>query len=470
MAGSRPSARTASRARPFGVAPEQDVDAAAGHVGGHRDGIEATGLGDDSRLPGVLLGVEDLVGDASFGEHARQHLGLLHRRRADQDGLALFVALDHVVDHGVELGLLGAVDEVRVVLADHGQVGRDGHDLDVVGRAELGGLRHGRARHARQLFVEAEVILQGDRGPGVVLLLDRDPLLGLDGLMEAVRPAPALQDAPGELVHDLDFPVRHQVFLVPLVQLLGLEGLGQLVDQVGRAQVVEVVYAEQALDLLDAVLGGGDRALFLVHLVVRSSWTRLRATPGELVVEAGGLVGRAGDDERGPGLVDQDGVHLVDDGEVVASLDHVVQAAGHVVAQVVEAELGVGPVGDVAVVGLLLVVPVREVGGDPPHRETEEPVDRAHPLGVAAGQVIVDRDHVDALLVQGVEVHGQGRHQGLAFTRLHLGDPPEVQAGTAHELDVVVTLADGPLGRLAYHGKRLGQELVEVLAVGDAAP
>ena len=45
-------------------------------------------------------------------------------------------------------------------------------------------------------------------------------------------------------------------------------------------------------------------------------------------------------------------VDLVDDREVVAALDHLAELVLHVVAQVVEAELVVGAVGDVAGIGL----------------------------------------------------------------------------------------------------------------------
>ena len=40
--------------------------------------------------------------------------------------------------------------------------------------------------------------------------------------------------------------------------------------------------------------------------------------------------------------------HLVDDGVDVAALDHVLEPVLHVVAQIVEAELVIGAVGDVA--------------------------------------------------------------------------------------------------------------------------
>ena len=46
---------------------EDDVGAAAGHVGGDRHRLRLTGLGDDRRLALVLLGVEHLVRNALRG-------------------------------------------------------------------------------------------------------------------------------------------------------------------------------------------------------------------------------------------------------------------------------------------------------------------------------------------------------------------------------------------------------------------
>ena len=103
-----------------------------------------------------------------------------------------------------------------------------------------------------------------------------------------------------------------------------------------------------------------------------------------------------------------------------------------------------------------------------PTVQAQELVDPAHPLGVALGQVVVDRDQVDALAGQRVEVRGQGADQGLALTGLHLGDVAEVQGGAAHDLHVVVALAEHALGGLADRRERLGEQVVEGLAVGVA--
>ena len=147
-------------------------------------------------------------------------------------------------------------------------VGRDRHDAELVDLVELGGLGHRRTGHAGELVVEAEEVLQGDRGERLVLVLDLHPLLGLDRLVHALVVAAAGEDAAGVLVDDQDLAVHDDVVLVALEQLLGLDGVVQVADERGVHRLVEVVDAEVVLDLGDAALEDADGALLLVDLVV----------------------------------------------------------------------------------------------------------------------------------------------------------------------------------------------------------
>ena len=143
----------------------------------------------------------------------------------------------------------------------------------------------------------------------------------------------------------------------------------------------------------------------------------------------------------------------------MSPLDEVLLRGGHVVPQVVEAELAVRSVGNVGPVGgepLLLV----HVGVDNPHRETEEGVDGAHPFRVPPGEVVVHRHHVDAFAGKGVQHHGKGGHQRLAFAGLHLRDFSLVEGHSAHELDIEVAKPDGPLRDLPHDGEHLGKKIV----------
>ena len=415
----------------LGVAAQQDVDAPPGHVGGHRHRAQPACLGDDLGLAVVLLGVEHLMGYALLVEQARQLLGLLHRHGSHQHRLAPPAALADVVGAGLELGVLGLVDEVGPVVADHRPVGGHAHHVQVVGGGELAGLGLGRAGHAGQAVVHPVVVLQGDGGQRLVLLLDGHPLLGLHGLVQPVGPAPPLQHPAGELVDDLHLAAVHDVVAVSPVQLLGPQRGLQLVHQVLGDQVVEVVDAEHPLDRVDAVLQRRHRALLLVDLVVDVA---LQA-PGdgrEADVELGRVGHLAADDQRGAGLVDEDRVDLVHDAVVVAPLDLLGPGHGHVVAQVVETELVVGAVGDVAGVLGPLELGAAVAGHDQPDAQAEPLVELAHPFGVASGQVVVDGDHVDALAGQAGEVDGQGGGEGLALAGAHLGHRAPVQRRAAH--------------------------------------
>ena len=350
---------------------------------------------------------------------------------------------------------------------------------------ELLGLGHRRAGHAGQLVVQAEVVLERDRGERHALALDAHALLRLDGLVQALAPAAAGHLAAGELVDDDDLAVLDDVVAVALVERVRSQRLLEVAGQ-ARVGVVHVLDAEPALHLLDALLGRGDGLVLEVDEVVAALFLALgpllqaRHEPGEREVQVRGLLGLAADDQRRARLVDEDVVDLVDDRVALLALDPLVELDDHVVAQVVEAEFVVGAVGDVGGVRLLArdraqveeplvrrrevrLEQERRVVRDHPQAHAQEVEDRAHPLRVAPGQVVVGGDDVDAAAGQRVEDRGQGRQEGLALAGPHLGDLALVEDGAADELDVVQAHPERPLHGLAAHREDLGQRVVQRL-------
>ena len=149
----------------------------------------------------------------------------------------------------------------------------------------------------------------------------------------------------------------------------------------------------------------------------------------------------------------------------MAPLHQLAGIDAHIVAEVVEAHLVVGAVGDVGGVGVLALLSSEAVD-DEAHLQTQEAVDLAHPLGVTLGQIVVDGDDVDALAGQRVQIGGKGGYQGLAFTGLHLGDPALMQHDAAHQLHPVGTHAQYTVRGLPHGGKSLRQNVIQGLAVG----
>ena len=88
------------------------------------------------------------MGDAALTQQGRELLALFHTGGTHQNRLSGVVTLFNVVNYRVQLGLNGLVHQVRLVLADHGLVGGDGHDADLVGTSEFCGLGFCRTGHA----------------------------------------------------------------------------------------------------------------------------------------------------------------------------------------------------------------------------------------------------------------------------------------------------------------------------------
>src|SRR5258706_3653700 len=158
---------------------EFDVGAAAGLVGRDRDRAGLARLCDDLGLALVILGVQHLVLQTAPLQQARQRLGHLDVRRADQDRqAALMLPLDFLHDRVVLL-LARFVDEIVLVdAADRTIRGNDG-DFELVDLVELGLFRLRRAGHARELFVHAEVVLDRNRRERLRLLAHRHAFLRL---------------------------------------------------------------------------------------------------------------------------------------------------------------------------------------------------------------------------------------------------------------------------------------------------
>ena len=155
--------------------------------------------------------------------------------------------------------------------------------------------------------------------------------------------------------------------------------------------------------------------------------------PVDLVVLVGRFLGRTRYDEGRPRLVDQDAVHLVDDGVVELPLHELVEGVLHVVPQIVEAELVVRPVGHVTAVGFLSLRVVEAVNHDA-DGHAEELVEGPHPFGIAPGEVVVDGHHVHAEAREGVEIDGKRGDEGLSLSGRHLCDLPLVEHDAAYEL------------------------------------
>ena len=94
----------------------------------------------------------------------------------------------------------------------------------------------------------------------------------------------------------------------------------------------------------------------------------------------------------------------------------------------------------------------------------------AHPVRVALGQIIVDRDDVDALAGERVQIHGQRRDQRFAFAGLHFGDFAAMQHDAADQLDIEMPHVEDAAAGFAHGGEGGDQQIVERGALRELFP
>jgi len=178
----------------LGIAAEENVRAAARHVGrdGHR--AFAAGLRHDARFALVLLGVQHLVGGAGLLQQFRDGLRFFDRDRADQNRLpALVIVADAVrqrvvflqdaVDDGIKFFLFRAIDHVRIFPANQLAVRWNDRDVEVVNFPKFRRFGFRGTGHAGEFFVHAKVVLKSDCRQRLILSLDLHAFLGFHRLV-----------------------------------------------------------------------------------------------------------------------------------------------------------------------------------------------------------------------------------------------------------------------------------------------
>ena len=390
------------------------------------------------------------------------------------------------LDHRVEFLLLRLIHGVVQVFSDHGTVRRDLDNVHAVDLAELLLLCQSGTGHTCLLVILVEEILEGDIRQRLALALHLHMLLGLNRLVQTVGIAAARHNAARELVYDQHLIVLHHIILIPEHQIVGPQSQNDVVLDLQILRIRQVVNMEillhplyavgsQVYNLIlfidDEISGLGDLlAHDGVHLGKLSAGLAplhgFRQDVADLV-ELRGLAALAGNDKRRSRLVDQDRVHLVDDGVVEGALHQLLLVNHHVVAQIVKAQLVVRHIGDVAGVcrpSLVVRIPIQ----DHAYRQSQSLVDLAHPLRVTVRQVVVHRHDMDALALQGVQVSRKRGHQRLSFAGLHLGDTSLMQDNSADQLHPVMLHAKHAPGRLAHCREGLYQQIIQRLAVRQA--
>ena len=484
------------RSRPFlraefGIASELDIGTAAGHIRCDRHRALCTRFGYDERFARVIFCVQHFVADSPAREHRRKVFRFFYGNGTDEYGLPLCVSRGDFVADRRPLVAFVEVDFIVFVFSDNRLIRRNRNDIEFVNFIEFDRFRRRRSGHAGKLVVHAEKILKGDRRKRSVPLCDAQMLFRFDRLMQPVAVAPAFEDTAGKFVDDLHLPVFDKVIDVVFVQAVSPYRLRKIVHVfeiifIEDGSRYQIVLMENCIDVVHTRVGKRHALRFFIERVIAFDifplfrlhvhFVGIEPRDGilfhfdklpdifiDFVILVRVVFALPADDKRRARFVDQNRVDFVDDTKAESALHFLRKLYLHIVAEIIETEFVVRPVGDVAVVRRFpcSVVHIRKDRTDGlPHVRVHGP----HPFGIAPCEVVVYRNDMHALSRKAVQIGGRDAHERFTFARFHFGNAPRMQHERTHDLHVVGAFAQHAERRFARERKSFGKYVVERFA------
>ena len=282
---------------------------------------------------------------------------------AEEDGRLLGIIPAGIILVFVTLFVFsGHLDEASC-RATHGlifQVGGNLEDIQFVNFGKFFSFGFGCAGHTAELFIHAEVVLDGNGGVGHVLRLHADAFFSLYRLMQALGPAAARHEPTGELINNDDLTGLNNVIFVAAEEVLGFERLLQITPQarlfgvnIFRAVGVTQGDAQDFFDMRFADFSQNGVAVTFVDLDIFGAQGPHHLSHLDIPFRV--IRGGAGNNQGGSGFIYEDIIHFVHDGKVVIALHALRQAHGQVVTQEIKAKFAVRAVDDICLVGFAAV-------------------------------------------------------------------------------------------------------------------
>ena len=322
------------------------------------------------------------------------------------------------IDNRFKLALFGFIYNVGVVNPYHRLVCRDNYNVQLVYLPEFVFLGGGCTGHTGKLFIKSEIVLEGDGCNRLGFVCNLYPLFCLYRLMKSGVIPSAVHKSSGELINNNDLAVFNNVVNILFHNAVGFDRLIYMVQQGDVVGVHKVFHAEICLRsgnarlcksgclclFVNDIVAAVDSVGILLGLQLNNNvlFKRL-CKPVRLHIHIRGFLALTRYDKGSSCLVDKDRVHLVHNGESMTALNLVLFVYNPVVAQVVESELVVCAVGDIAVIGfaaLGIVLGVKYYADG----KSQKSVDPAHLLRLEFCKIVVYGYNMNSLARKGVEV------------------------------------------------------------------
>ena len=340
-----------------------------------------SGVSDDRSLLLVVFCIQHVMLDALSFEHTAQELRHLDRDRADQDRLPCGMRPLYFFNNRFVFFFFCLVNRVFQIHSLYRDIGRDLHYVHPVNITEFFFLCKSSTCHTALLFKFIEQVLECDCCKCLAFPSYLHMFLRLDRLVKTVRITASRHDTSCKLIHDHDLALRSDhIVLILEHQVVRAESKDNIVLDLQILRICKIINMEELLYLSHAVFRKVDRLFLLVYdeiaglldVLAHNSvhFGKFAACLASLkltgkyiagLIELCGFSALPGNDKRCPCLIDQYGVHLIDDCKMQPPLHELFFINNHIVTQIIKSEFIVRDISDVACISLAALLIVHAV-------------------------------------------------------------------------------------------------------------
>ena len=314
-----------------------------------------TGFCYDLGLDIVILRIQYLMLDTLSLKHFAEHFGGLDGDGTNQHRLLLGMRFNDILHNSMEFLFFCHIYGIVIIDTRDRTVSRNLNNVHAVDLTELFLFRKGCTGHTGFFVKFVEEVLESNGCQSLGLTAYLYVLLCLNSLMEAIRIATARHDTSGKLVYDQDLVILDHIVLILEHQIVGTQSQDNIVLDLQVFRISQVIDVEEFFHFFHTLFGQVYDLIFLINDKITclcdllahdgshlghfsAGFTALQLFCQDIagLIQLGGFAALTGDDQRCSGFIDQDRVHLIDDGIMQSPLHQLFFIDDHIITQIVK--------------------------------------------------------------------------------------------------------------------------------------
>ena len=353
-----------------------DISTTTSHIGCDCYRSMKSGIGYDCSLLLMILCIQYIMLDSFFLQHLAEKFGYFNRNCTYQHRLSCCMRFFNSFYNCFVFFFLCLINSILKIHSLYRPVCRNFNNVHSINITELFFLCDRSTCHTTLLVILIKQVLECNCCQSLTLSSHLHMFLRLDCLMQTIRVTTSRHDTSCKLIDDHNFTIRsYNIILITEHQIVCSECKDNIMLDFQVLRISKVFDVEELLYFLHTIFCQVNCLLFLINNEITSLFDffshdgihlgKLTAclTAFQLFckniagfIQSCRLPALSGNDQRCSGLIDQNGIDLIDNCIMQSSLNQLFFINNHVISQIIKSKFIIRYISNIAIISLSSLV------------------------------------------------------------------------------------------------------------------